>query len=168
MISSHQIWPYIVSYWPYVLIIALLSVIDPNNNDRLENVQLKIVIGDVTSDTIEVKWNPVEAQRIKGYIIFYRVAGNSLFIEKEVMSNTAMNFVLKGLKQNTRYEIQMMAESQGYQSNTSPLVEMTTLRSKCTFSHYLTHWCMTCIHQERMFLHKSLFLLCVCLLCIKT
>lgn len=109
---------------------SFFLLLDPNKQDRLENVQMRLSVGAITPDTIEVKWTPEDASRVNGYIIYYRAAGKSLFVEKEVKSATASSYVLRGLKQNTRYELEIKALNDLYYSNPSPPVEATTLRSE--------------------------------------
>ncbi|XP_066910837.1 roundabout homolog 1-like isoform X2 [Clytia hemisphaerica] len=93
---------------------------DPSGaEDKLEDVNLGISLGTVTTSTIEVRWNKVSANRITGYIVMHREVSKSAFIESEEITPTKTSLVLYGLKANTEYAIKVKAVSSKHQKESS-------------------------------------------------
>ena len=108
---------------------------DPTlGDDKLDDVTLIIVLGTVTTTTIEVKWNPVAKHRISGYTIYFKESAQKTFTGVNGINNLNQNHILNGLKPNTEYQVKMVAIGfNNRQSKESSVKTVQTLNSMIYF-----------------------------------
>ena len=91
---------------------------------------LKIVLGTVTTSTIEVKWNPVAKHRISGYTIFFKESSQKTFTAANGINKLVNNHILNNLKPDTEYQVKMVAIGfNNRQSKESSIKTVKTLDS---------------------------------------
>ena len=119
----------------FIFIIQPFIFTDPTlGDDKLEDVTLIIVLGTVTTTTIEVKWNPVAEHRISGYTIYFKESAQKTFTGVNGINKLNQNHILNGLKPNTEYQVKMVAIGfNNRQSKESSLKTVQTLNSKIYF-----------------------------------